>query len=296
MVTGGWLVTSYLVSMLAWVFVPAVVMGWKPTVIISGSMAPAIRSGDVVLIDPDSTNREAGAVLAFTLEGGPTVMHRVARVPQPGTYVTKGDANSEVDSTPVPEAAVVGQGRLLVPFIGYPKVWAQDSDAPVVAAGLGLLLVLGRKKRAAVVVAGALVAGWLTYSATSAFADVSSSEQSGLVTTSIQPPTNLNGACPAGIGIGNQVPVSLAWTASSTPGVTGYQVLYDAPPAGGGYAQIGTVTAPQTSFTHNLPSGQLAPGQPHTYRVRAALNQWVSADSTPDTVTITAVVLVYVCS
>ena len=296
MVTLGWFATSYLISMLAWVFVPVVVMGWMPTVIISGSMAPAIRPGDVVLIDPGSTNRAAGAVLAFSKEAGSTVVHRVVRTPQPGIYVTKGDANADVDSTPVPEAAVLGHGRLLVPFIGYPKVWVQDNGAPVVAAAFGLLLVAGRKQRTMLVVAGGLLAGWLTFSATAAFADISSNGPSGLGTTTIQPPTNLNGSCPAGVGIGNQMPVNLAWTASATPGVTEYRVLYDAPPAGGGFVQIGTVTAPQTSFTHNIPSGQLAPGQPHSYIVRTALNQWVSADSAPDTVTITAVLFVYVCS
>jgi signal peptidase I len=295
-VTFGWFVTSYLVSMLAWVFVPALVMGWMPTVIMSGSMAPAIRPGDVVLIDPNSTSRAAGAVLAFSMREGPTVIHRVARTPQPGIYVTKGDANVDVDSTPVPEAMVLGQGRLLVPFIGYPKVWVQDNGAPMVAAALGLLLVVGRKQRTTMVVAGGLLAGWLTFSATAAFADVRWNGQSGLGTTTVQPPTNLNGSCPAGVGIGNLMPVTLAWTASPTSGVTGYQVLYDAPPADGDFAQIGTVTAPQTSFTHNIPSGQLAPGQPHTYSVRSGLNQWVSADSAPETLTITEVVFVYVCS
>ena len=145
-------------------------------------------------------------------------------------------------------------------------------------------------------VMAALLAAWLIFSATAAFADVSSSGQSGLGTRTVQPPTNFNGSCQGGIGIGNQVPVNLAWTASPTPGVTGYQIFYDVPPAGGGFSQVGTVTAPQTSFTHTIPSGQLAPGQPHTYIVRAALNQWVSADSAPDAVTITAVLFVYVCS
>lgn len=294
-VSFGWFATASLASMLAWVFVPTVVMGWMPTVIISGSMAPAIRPGDVVLIDPGSTDRAAGAVLAFSKEAGSTVLHRVARTPRPGIYVTKGDANADVDSTPVPEAAVLGQGRLLVPFIGYPKVWVQDKGAPVVAA-FGLLLVVGRKQRTMLVVAGGLTAGWLTISAAAAFADISSVGPSGLGTTTIHPPTGLNGSCPAGIGIGNQVPVKLAWTASATPGVTGYHVLYDTPPAGGGFVQIGTVTAPQTSFTHNIPSGQVAPGQPHSYTIRTASNQWVSADSAPETVTITAVVFAYVCS
>ena len=282
--------------MLVWVFVPAVVMGWMPTVIVTGSMAPAIRPGDVVLIDPSSTDRAIGAVLAFSMESGPTVVHRVANSPQAGIYVTKGDANAEVDSTPVPETAVIGQGRLLVPFVGYPKIWGQNHGAPVVAAACGLLLVVGRKQRTTMVVVGGLLAGWLTFSATAAFADDTSNGPSGLGTTTVQPPINLNASCPAGIGIGNQMPVNLDWTASMTPGVTGYQVFYDAPPAGGGFVQIGIVTPPETSFTHNIPSGQVAPGQPHTYMVRAAVNQWVSADSVADAITITAVVLTYVCS
>jgi signal peptidase I len=295
-VAGGRFVISYLVSMLAWVLVPAVVMGWTPMVILSGSMAPGILPGDVVLIDPDSSNRSFGAVLAFTLEEGVIVMHRVTEESEPGIYVTKGDANREIDSTPVPEAAVLGQGRLLVPLIGYPKIWVQEGAAFVVAALVGVLLLLARKQRTTLLVAGGLLVGWLAFSATAAFADVSSNTGSSLTAATIQPPTNLSGSCPGGVAVGNPVPVNLTWTASATPGVTEYQVFYDAPLAGGGFNQIGTVTAPQTSFTHNIPSAQVALGEPHTYLVRAVLGPWVSADSAPETVTITEVLLVYSCS
>jgi signal peptidase I len=292
----GWFVISYLVSMLAWVLVPAVVMGWAPMVILSGSMAPAILPGDVVLIDPDSSNRLPGAVLAFTLEEGVIVMHRVTEESEPGIYVTKGDANFEVDSTPVPETAVLGEGRLLVPLIGYPKIWVHEGAAFVVAALVGLLLLLARKQRTALLVAGGLLVGWLAFSATAVFADVTSNTGSSLNTATVQPPTNLSGSCSGGIGVGNPVPVDLTWTASPTIGVTEYQIFYDAPPSDGGFAQIGTVTAPQTSFTHTIPDAQVAAGEPHTYVVRAVLGPWVSANSAPETVTITVVLLVYACA
>lgn len=291
----GWFVISYLVSMLAWVLVPVVVMGWAPMVILSGSMAPVILPGDVVLIDPDSSYRSPGAVLAFTLEEGVIVMHRVTEQSEPGIYVTKGDANREVDSTPVPEAAVLGQGRLLVPLIGYPKIWIQEGAAFLVAALVGLLLFFVRKERTTLLVAGGLVLGWLVFSATAAFADVSSNTGSSLTAATVQPPTDLSGSCSGGIGVGNPVPVDLTWTASVTPGVTEYQIFY-APPPGGGFSQIGTVTASQTSFTHSIPVAQLALGEPHTYVVRAVLGPWVSADSAPEAVTIKVVVLVYSCS
>ena len=130
--TVGSLVSLFLVSAFLvlsfWVAVPAVVLGWNPTLITSGSMAPAFRSGDIVLIDPnDGEGLGAGTVISYEDPAGAgRVSHRIYQVLPDGRYVTKGDANAFADSTPLEAELVEGVGRLLVPFVGLPLVWAEQ--------------------------------------------------------------------------------------------------------------------------------------------------------------------------
>ncbi|HEY3427086.1 MAG TPA: hypothetical protein VGK83_00310 [Acidimicrobiia bacterium] len=86
--------------------------------------------------------------------------------------------------------------------------------------------------------------------------------------------------------------MNLSWTASSTNGVS-YQISYDAAPPGGGFVVVGSTSG--TSFTHTIPAGQVALGQAHTFRVHATIASWASS-AAEDQVTITQVLLVYLCS
>lgn len=118
-VTAG-LVATALWSLLwlgVWVAVPALVLGWQPVAITSGSMSPLIRAGDVVLLDP-SAPVETGSVITYP-RGDGLETHRVVDVGDDG-YVTRGDANGAPDRSPVAPDQVLGAGRLVVPLVGAP--------------------------------------------------------------------------------------------------------------------------------------------------------------------------------
>lgn len=117
----GWVVGAYLTTMLAWVFVPTLILGWSPLVVVSGSMEPLIKAGDVVLIEEVGHLVEPGTVVAFD-DGNGLVVHRVVDVGSDGVYTTQGDANRQPDSTPIDQERIAGQGRLLVPYIGLSRV------------------------------------------------------------------------------------------------------------------------------------------------------------------------------
>ncbi|GLW90709.1 signal peptidase I [Actinokineospora globicatena] len=135
-------VLSTLVWLLAWCVLPYIV-SWHSYVVLSGSMAPAIHTGDVVIVGSLLTDHPApGAVIAFEdpAHDGRTLMHRVLKVNEDQTLVTKGDANPDSDSTPVTEDDVLGQGRLRVPWVGLPAYWAQTQNWPALgAAAIGLI-------------------------------------------------------------------------------------------------------------------------------------------------------------
>lgn len=71
--------------------------------VLSGSMAPAIAPGSVVIVRPiDLGDLRAGDVIAFQapIDGRPTVTHRVVEIEQSGPQPlvrTKGDANPSPD-------------------------------------------------------------------------------------------------------------------------------------------------------------------------------------------------------
>jgi signal peptidase I len=113
-----WLCTA--AAMAGWSVLP-IVAGWHPYVIVSGSMAPRIKPGDVVCVDPSALSRLArGQVVVVhdPAHPGRLLAHRVLDIRPDGSLVTKGDANPVPDSTHVPPGGAVGVVRLVVPSIG----------------------------------------------------------------------------------------------------------------------------------------------------------------------------------
>ena len=115
-------------AMLALLFLTCAVAlsGWTPAVVASGSMSPAVRAGDVVILSPPARDRLApGHVISFEKPGRPgrPVLHRIIRVTGNGQLITQGDANPVPDPTPVSPASVTGSARLRVPYAGLPVLW-----------------------------------------------------------------------------------------------------------------------------------------------------------------------------
>ncbi len=107
----------------AWVLVPSLVLGWEPVVINSGSMQPALSQGDVVVASPHKDSIGPGTVVVFQDAQGQLITHRISAVNEDGTYLTRGDANAQDDSTPLTADRIVGVGQVLVPMVGLPLVW-----------------------------------------------------------------------------------------------------------------------------------------------------------------------------
>lgn len=124
--------------LVVWVATPVAVFGWRPQVVLSGSMQPAVRTGDIILLaDAPATQLPIGSIVVFDdPQTGTSVLHRVVEAAD-GAYTTKGDANTSVDPTPVRHEQVRGQGRLLVPLVGAPVAWFQQRRLGLFAAWVG---------------------------------------------------------------------------------------------------------------------------------------------------------------
>lgn len=119
----AWAVLTLAATLTFYTLVP-LAAGWRPAVVTSGSMSPALHPGDVVLFAPPTGRPPApGTIVLFRPAGtGPQVAHRVAAVRPDGQLVTRGDANQMADSALLPASAVDGDARLVVPRIGVVRL------------------------------------------------------------------------------------------------------------------------------------------------------------------------------
>lgn len=285
-------VAGYLTAAVVLVCLLIVALGWSPTVVTSDSMSPAIRSGDVVLVDPGATDIGPGAVIQFRDPEGSLMLHRVVDVAPSGEVRTRGDANLQADRRPVAPELILGRGVVLIPALFHPL----SGGILVVAAGVGLWR-LGEQVRFSrpgrrLVTGGLVLAAILALTVPTtraAFAASTVSHPSALEAIDLAAPENLVATCQ---GSELDPSVELTWDHSPTPGITHYEVLHgeNAPPGG---TPLVTLDASQTSYIHDIPVSLLGT---HSYAVTARLDGWVSELSNVDSVEITSLIVGVLCS
>lgn len=115
----------------------------------TGSMEPHISPGDAAVIAPwDMMDLvPVGGVVQFRSPAAAEPdgverlrLHRIVETNDDGTFVTAGDANRDVDSSPLRRDQIAGQARVLVPFIGLPGFWLGTGQFAKLAAWAGLTL------------------------------------------------------------------------------------------------------------------------------------------------------------
>ena len=96
--------------------------GYRPVVVLSGSMEPAFPVGSVIYYhSAPFTAIEEGDAITFRAGDQAMVTHRVTGISSlSAEFRTKGDANESEDPNPVPYEAVLGRvPELAVPDAGY---------------------------------------------------------------------------------------------------------------------------------------------------------------------------------
>ncbi len=146
-VAGATLVVATVGALVAVAGLPMLIPGWGATAIETGSMAPAIDRGDVVVLRPvDRDEADRGTVIRFPAsEDAGSIVHRIVAVdPEAGTWTTRGDANRVDDRVVVPMDAADGMAALLVPGAGHTVLLVRQGQlAPAAAlAAIGLVLVV----------------------------------------------------------------------------------------------------------------------------------------------------------
>jgi signal peptidase len=134
-----WAVAGFLLTLLGAAVVP-LAFGLHTYVVRSGSMAPAIDTGDLVIsrsISP--TEAKVGEIVMFKdpEDAGRLITHRVRAVQERGGrfyFVTRGDANTGFERWAVPASGTLGTVAYRIPKLGY--------LVGTVSSGLGHLLLV----------------------------------------------------------------------------------------------------------------------------------------------------------
>lgn len=235
----------------------AQIMGYQVFSVTSDAMAPAIPQGSAAYVKQvDPVDVQVDETIAYR-DGAAVVVRRVVENrTSEGTYITKGDALTDVDANPVPYGSLVGQVALSVPVVGatltlFRSFVGKSCLAAALVAGIVLNVVADRlrnARRQAAAEPGSSASGgkrrrgrWVVYALMSVLAlvfagsagvvlyvnhqhDVSSqtyTSASELFSLAAEP---AEGADPASFSIGSKAPkkVDFAALTAANPDIVGW--------------------------------------------------------------------------
>lgn len=141
-------VLVYIVIASALLMAAPILLGNKPTIVLSGSMEPDYPVGSLTYYKAaEFQDIKAGDVITFRIGGGSLATHRVvAKDEQQQTFATKGDNNPSQDTVPVAYQDVEGKTlNFAIPFAGYYAHYLRNwSIIAILGAVLLLDILLGR--------------------------------------------------------------------------------------------------------------------------------------------------------
>ena len=141
----GYGVVGLALGIVAAIALPLVI-GQRPYTVLSGSMEPAIGTGDIVVVERISPEQASvGDVVTFgdPHSSGRLITHRVRSSRRRGRridFVTKGDANNTVERWRIPADGVISRVRYRVPEVGRLALLTRSRGGLVLFVLVPLLL------------------------------------------------------------------------------------------------------------------------------------------------------------
>jgi signal peptidase len=126
-----------------------VIFGGGTYTVMSGSMEPNVSTGDLVVTMPIAPGDAAGGdIVTFNdpSKKGRLLTHRVASSAQHGgdqRFVTKGDANDNVERWTVPVDGRIGRVEARIPKLGYALALTKKPAARLALITVPILLLAG---------------------------------------------------------------------------------------------------------------------------------------------------------
>lgn len=111
--------------------------GVGASVVLSGSMEPALSVGDLLIVRA-AEDYEVGDIVVYQ-SGRIAVVHRITAI-DGDTVTTQGDANNTAD-VPISMDAICGKVAVAIPLIGY-LAWAMKSPVAVLVMLVAAVLLI----------------------------------------------------------------------------------------------------------------------------------------------------------
>jgi len=95
--------------------------GYRSYLVQSGSMEPAIMTGDIIVIHSQNSYMK-NDVITFHGSDNRVVTHRIIEISQNNNnqhFLTKGDANRSEDEDTITQSQIIGKVVLVIPKLGY---------------------------------------------------------------------------------------------------------------------------------------------------------------------------------
>lgn len=123
--------------------VPAI-FGYKPFIVMSGSMESEIWRGDLIFVKTvDGTSLEENDVIAFRTEDNAVVTHRIVKKynTDPVKYATKGDNNDSNDTELVDADEVEGKYVGRIPKVGNWLLFISKPIGMVISVLIAIVII-----------------------------------------------------------------------------------------------------------------------------------------------------------
>lgn len=119
--------------------------GWKPFIVLSGSMETQISAGDIVVVKEIDTNElKKGDIIAFK-DGNIVITHRIDEVTEidgKTQYITKGDNNNTQDIGYVLPEQVEGVFKFKIARLGNIAMFIQTPLGMIVCLSISIIIII----------------------------------------------------------------------------------------------------------------------------------------------------------
>lgn len=125
---------------LAILVVYCIIFGYKPYIVLTGSMIPTFYPGDIVMVHKQDVYIE-GDILTCSTGTDSYVTHKLIHITESGYYVTKGEANDSPDGERDP-STVIGKVTYIIPKLGTVYDFVRDNWMLVLSM-ISVMIALG---------------------------------------------------------------------------------------------------------------------------------------------------------
>lgn len=119
--------------------------GWKPFIVLSGSMETQISAGDIVVVkEIDTQNLKKGDIIAFK-EDDVVITHRIDEVEEKDgqvQYITKGDNNKAQDIGTVLPNQIEGVFKFKISRLGNLAMFVQTPLGMIVCLSIPIIIII----------------------------------------------------------------------------------------------------------------------------------------------------------